>query len=48
MHLAHGTREMPVWGYAFRLGGATSTSGGNSADELVRRLVDYLRSIQVK
>jgi len=48
VHVAHGTREMPVWGYAFRLAGPTDTSGGNSADELVRRLVEYLRSIQVK
>jgi mono/diheme cytochrome c family protein len=48
VHVAHGTRDMPVWGYEFRLAGATDTSSKNSADELVRRLVDYLRSIQVK
>ena len=48
VHVAHGTRDMPVWGYEFRQAGATDTSGGKSADELVQRLVDYLRSIQVK
>lgn len=48
VHVAHGTRDMPVWGYEFRRAGATNKSGGNSADELVQRLVDYLRSIQAK
>ena len=48
VHVAHGTRDMPVWGYEFRLAGTTDASGGKSADELVQRLVDYLRSIQVK
>jgi hypothetical protein len=42
----HGPREMPVWGYEFRSAGASETPGPQSADELVRRLVDYLRSLQ--
>jgi|ERR1019366_4366691 mono/diheme cytochrome c family protein len=43
---AHGTREMPVWGYEFRRALASDSSGSQSADELIGRLVDYLRSIQ--
>ena len=42
----HGTREMPVWGYEFRRAGESDLSGSQSADELIGRLVDYLRSIQ--
>ncbi|MGC2459846.1 MAG: cytochrome c [Steroidobacteraceae bacterium] len=42
----HGTREMPVWGYEFRSAGAADESGPRSADELIGRLLDYLRSIQ--
>jgi len=42
----HGTREMPVWGYEFRSAGASDESGPRSADELIGRLLDYLRSIQ--
>jgi mono/diheme cytochrome c family protein len=44
----HGTREMPVWGYEFRRAGASDAAGPQSADDLVSRLVDYLRSIQSK
>ncbi len=44
----HGTREMPVWGYEFRSAGASDAPGPQSADDLVVRLVDYLRSIQRK
>lgn len=43
---AHGTREMPVWGYRF----AQGLPGGELTQELVRgrilTLVEYLRSIQ--
>lgn len=42
----HGTREMPVWGYEFRRAGASDAPGARSADQLVNRLVEYLRSIQ--
>jgi mono/diheme cytochrome c family protein len=45
----HGTRTMPVWGWAFR---ATSTSTDPQAEyrtqALIGLLVDYLRSIQQK
>lgn len=44
VHMAHGTRTMPVWGYEFRAAGDTASG---AADELVRRLVEYLRSIQI-
>lgn len=43
VHMAHGTRTMPVWGYDFRAGAGTDSA---ASDELVRRLVEYLRSIQ--
>ena len=42
----HGTREMPVWGYEFRRAQVSDSSESQSADELIGRLVDYLRSIQ--
>ncbi len=45
----HGTRNMPVWGWAFR---ASSTSTDAQAEyrtqALIGLLVDYLRSIQQK
>jgi len=42
VHMAHGTRTMPIWGYEFR-----AAQGEQPADELVIRLVEYLRSIQI-
>jgi mono/diheme cytochrome c family protein len=45
VHMAHGTRTMPVWGYDFRAGSDTDSV---AVDELVRRLVEYLRSIQIE
>jgi len=44
VHMAHGTRTMPVWGYEFS---ATEDATSTAAGELVRRLVEYLRSIQI-
>jgi len=50
--LSHGTREMPVWGYAFlfRPGGMAGpfvpVLTPKEADERINRLVDYVRSIQ--
>jgi mono/diheme cytochrome c family protein len=46
IHMAHGTRTMPVWGYEFRA--AEDNASSSAADELVRRLVEYLRSIQIE
>ena len=45
----HGTRDMPVWGQAFRTAsanGADDSKGGAEADRLIDLLVQYLRSIQ--
>jgi mono/diheme cytochrome c family protein len=46
VQVPHGTREMPVWGYEFRNAGTGDKAAGSTADELVNRLLDYLRSIQ--
>lgn len=46
VEVPHGTRDMPVWGYEFRNAGAGDASADSTTDELVSRLVDYLRSIQ--
>jgi cytochrome c1 len=40
VHMAHGTREMPVWGVGLGAADARGTPLG--------RLVEYLRSIQAK
>lgn len=42
MTTAHGSREMPVWGKAFRY-----TRGTPPADLTIRRLLEYLQAIQV-
>jgi mono/diheme cytochrome c family protein len=44
---AHGTRQMPVWGYEFFDPRLDDEAARALADERVRRLVDYLASIQV-
>jgi len=45
MPVAHGSRDMPVWGTAF-----SSLARGNSAEVQLRisNLVDYVKSMQVK
>lgn len=51
---SHGTREMPVWGYAFmfRPGGLAGpfvpVLTPQEAEDKINRLVDYVRSIQEK
>lgn len=48
LHLAHGSREMPVWGwelYAFK---GEDPARRKRVDELVTSLADYLESIQRK
>ena len=42
MTSAHGSREMPVWGRAFRY-----TKGTPPPDLAINRLVEYLKTIQV-
>ncbi len=48
---AHGTREMPIWGIAFRKATPSSTHAQRTQQEVNQRislLVDYLESIQEK
>lgn len=42
----HGSREMPVWGYEFSLVNPDGTPDLATGDQLIARLVEYLRSIQ--
>jgi mono/diheme cytochrome c family protein len=51
--LPHGTREMPVWGWefffeegGFRKEGNRAVEARKQTDEIIRKLVDHLRSIQ--
>jgi mono/diheme cytochrome c family protein len=46
VQIPHGTREMPVWGYEFRKAGEGDSDAGTAADQLVGRVLDYLRTIQ--
>jgi hypothetical protein len=43
---AHGTRQMPVWGYEFKGASGTEEATQKEVDRTVSRLVDYLESIQ--
>ena len=43
---SHGPRDMPVWGYEFFGDDPDDEVAHRQATELVRRLVEYLRSIQ--
>lgn len=49
---AHGTREMPIWGYAFRRpkGGASGSEAltPQEVNERIKLLVKYIASIQEK
>jgi mono/diheme cytochrome c family protein len=52
---AHGSREMPIWGNAFRLRQASEGGGYGGAglteaqvNQKINLLVDYVKSIQVK
>jgi mono/diheme cytochrome c family protein len=42
----HGTREMPVWGWEFLRVDGDDPAARQRADDLITRLVEYLRSIQ--
>jgi len=39
----HGSREMPVWGFEFR-----TNEPQQHPDELITRLTDYIRSMQIE
>ncbi len=43
---AHGTREMPVWGYELEARAPPEAPGRATAQAMTDRLVDYLRTIQ--
>lgn len=46
---AHGTRDMPVWGWQFyRSENPDDAEERARVDAIIRRLVDYLRSIQIE
>jgi mono/diheme cytochrome c family protein len=42
----HGSREMPVWGYEFYAQNEAKPDAQMRTDEMVRRLADYVRSLQ--
>lgn len=45
--LAHGTRQMPVWGYEFWYEEGGDVTAEGRAREMISDLLDYLESIQV-
>lgn len=42
----HGTREMPVWGYEFDAQNEAKPDASKRTAEMVRRLADYVESLQ--
>lgn len=46
--IAHGTRNMPVWGYEFWVQEGADIEAENIAGRLIDRLVDYLETLQVE
>jgi mono/diheme cytochrome c family protein len=42
----HGTRDMPVWGHAFRVATGNDPQSEAQSDRLIDLLVQYLQSIQ--
>jgi mono/diheme cytochrome c family protein len=44
---AHGTREMPVWGYEFWMEEGGDVNAEKAMRDVIKRLVDYLRQLQV-
>ena len=43
---AHGTREMPIWGYEFWVEEGADATAEREARKIIDRLVEYLESIQ--
>jgi mono/diheme cytochrome c family protein len=43
---AHGTREMPVWGYEFWVEGGADVNAQKASRDAINKLVEHLRSIQ--
>jgi mono/diheme cytochrome c family protein len=46
--IAHGPRVMPVWGYEFWVEEGQDVVAEEEARDLINRLVEYLRTIQVE
>ena len=44
---AHGVRSMPVWGYEFWLEEGADSEAEREMHELIDRLVEYLKTLQV-
>jgi mono/diheme cytochrome c family protein len=44
--LAHGTRQMPVWGYEFFSGASDARRARERSDQMIDRLTKYLETIQ--
>ena len=44
--VAHGTRQMPVWGYEFWVEEGADVVAEDAADEIIDRLVAFVESIQ--
>lgn len=42
----HGSREMPVWGYEFSTQNGAKPDSARQTDEMIRKLADYVRSMQ--
>jgi hypothetical protein len=43
---AHGTRQMPVWGYEFWVEEGGDVTAQRAVREAINKLVEYLRSVQ--
>jgi mono/diheme cytochrome c family protein len=48
MAIAHGTRQMPVWGYELWVEEGADIVAERSASELIARIVAYVESLQVE
>jgi mono/diheme cytochrome c family protein len=46
--MAHGTRQMPVWGYEFWVEEGADIVAEGAANEIIDRLVAHLESLQVE
>jgi hypothetical protein len=46
MAIAHGTRQMPVWGYEFWVEEGADIVAESTAREMIDRIVVYLESVQ--
>jgi len=43
---AHGTQQMPVWGYEFWISAGAGDFSETRVDQILNKLIDYLESIQ--